>query len=58
MEKFIYVIGDTAADMMLDLGYQLLKKNESTCVYVFLNKEQQVFEHNDIPCVLSNVLTF
>ena len=58
MNEFIYVVGTDARDKMLSRGYQLLKSNENSDVYVFLNNDTENFAQLDIPCVFSSMLTF
>lgn len=58
MNEFIYVVGTDARDKMISRGYQLLKSNENSDVYVFLNNNTENFAQLDIPCVFSSMLTF
>ena len=58
MNEFIYVVGTDARDKMISLGYQLLKSNENSDVYVFLNNDTENFAQLDIPCMFSSMLTF
>jgi hypothetical protein len=58
MNEFIYVVGTDARDKMISRGYQLLKSNENSDVYVFLNNDTENFAQLDIPCVFSSMLTF
>lgn len=58
MNEFIYVVGIDARDKMISRGYQLLKSNENSDVYVFLNNNTENFAQLDIPCVFSSMLTF
>lgn len=58
MNEFIYVVGTDARDKMISRGYQLLKPNENSDVYVFLNNDTENFAQLDIPCVFSSMLTF
>ena len=43
-------------DYLITHGYNLLKDNGT--VWVFENKSQQQFDTLDIPCVVSDTLTF
>ena len=53
---FIYVMDKDSRDYLLARGYELLKHNGS--VWVFVNKSEICFDTADIPCVVSDVLTF
>lgn len=55
---FIYVFTQKDRDVLLAMGYQLLKENDSGTVFVFLQREEMTFELNEIPHVCTNVLTF
>lgn len=55
---FIYVMDTESRDLLLKHGYKLLKENEQQTVWVFKNKDDQQFDSFDIPCVVSDVLTF
>lgn len=58
---FIYVMDIKSKELLEKLGYELLKTNgnngEAT-VWVFANKDEQQFDSLDIPCVVSDTLTF
>lgn len=57
---FIYVDSEAARDYLLEQGYELLKYNERGPIWVFTNKSEVSFEEVDVdvPCVVSDVLTF
>ena len=55
---FIYVMDVESKDKLLQLGYTLLKDNGNGSIWVFVNKEGQQFDSLDVPCVVSDVLTF
>lgn len=55
---FIYVMDTESRDTLLKLGYELLKGNNTGTVWVFVNKTEQQFDVIDVPCVVSDVLTF
>lgn len=43
------------------LGYSLLKDNgngKQATIWVFANKEDRQFDDLDVPCVVSDILTF
>ena len=44
--------------ILLNLGFELLKENDKKTVWVFVNKPDQTFDVVDVPCVVSDVLTF
>ena len=45
-------------DRLISLGYEFLKKNAKNNVWVFVNKADQSFDMPNIPCVISDILTF
>lgn len=55
---FLYVMDTESRDKLLNLGFELLKENGKKTVWVFLNKSNQTFDMVDVPCVISNILTF
>lgn len=55
---FIYVMDTESRDMLADRGFELLKANDKQTVWVFVNKSELTFDMTDIPCVVSDVLTF
>lgn len=55
---FIYVMDTQSRDTLLKLGYELLKTNVAKTLWVFVNKTEQQFDCIDVPCVVSDVLTF
>lgn len=58
MNRFIYVRGGKARDMLLAEHYTLLKRDEKNNIYVFENKPDKHFDFIDIDYVLSDTLTF
>jgi len=57
-ENFIYVFSEDARERLLQMQYQLLKRDERNHVYVFVNKTNQNFECDGVDFILSNTLTF
>lgn len=55
---FIYVMDTKSRDFLLKHGYELLKENKQRNIWVFKNKDDQNFDNFDIPCVVSDTLTF
>lgn len=55
---FLYVMDTESRDKLLNLGFELLKENDKKTVWVFVNKSDQTFDVVDVPCVVSDVLTF
>lgn len=57
---FIYVMDADSKCILENLGYTLLKKNdlENGTVWVFVNNGDWKFENLEVPCVVSDVLTF
>ncbi|MBR4021271.1 MAG: hypothetical protein IKI94_01530 [Ruminococcus sp.] len=57
---FIYVMDIESRDYLIAHGYNLLKDNGNSegTVWVFANKEDCQFDTLDIPCVVSDTLTF
>ena len=53
---FIYVMDEVSRDALIARGYELIKDNGE--VWVFINKKEFEFSNNDIPCVVSDMLTF
>lgn len=58
MDRFIYVFSDEARDMLLNRQYELLKSDESSHIYAFVNKNDQNFACDGVPYALSDTLTF
>lgn len=58
MENFIYVFTKNDRDKLLSLGFTMLKSDNDTDTYVFINDGQQKFSTTDIKFALSNTLTF
>ena len=56
--KFIYVFDAATRDKLLEIGYQLLKTDESQKIYIFENKDELNFASGDFSFVLSDTLTF
>ena len=48
MERFIYVIGEDARDRLVNMGYHLLREDETKHIYVFLSQDNQNFSCADI----------
>ena len=55
---FLYVMDTESRDQLLSLGFELLKENDKKTVWVFVNKPDQTFDVVNVPCVVSDVLTF
>lgn len=55
---FLYVMDIESRDKLLNSGFELLKENDKKTVWVFVNKTGQTFDTVDVPCVVSDVLTF
>lgn len=55
---FLYVMDVESRDKLLHLGFELLKENDKKTVWVFVNKPDQTFDSVDVPCVVSDVITF
>lgn len=58
MDSFIYVFTKSDRDRLLSLGFTILKANENTDIYVFVNDGQQKFTVDDMRFALSDTLTF
>ena len=58
MDNFIYVFTKSDRDRSLSLGFTILKVDESTDIYVFVNNGQQKFTVDDMKFALSDTLTF
>lgn len=58
MEKFIYVFNIEDKEVLLGLGYNLLKEDMDKDIYIFLNKETLTFDKTTVRYALSNMLTF
>lgn len=58
MDNFIYVFTESDRDRLLSLGFTILKADESTDIYVFVNNGQQKFTVDDMKFALSDTLTF
>lgn len=55
---FIYVMDTKSRDILQNLGFELLKENSAKTMWVFVNKQELNFDSLDIPCVVSDTLTF
>lgn len=55
---FLYVMDTESRDKLLKLGFELLKENDKKTIWVFVNNKEQTFDVVDVPCVVSDVLTF
>lgn len=55
---FLYVMDTEIRDKLINLGYELLKSNPTKTVWVFVNNQTLSFDALDIPCVVSDTLTF
>lgn len=58
---FIYVMDIKSKELLEELGYTFLKDNgrkDDATVWVFANKEDHQFDSLDVPCVVSDTLTF
>ena len=58
MDSFIYVFTKSDRDRLLSLGFTILKADENTDIYVFVNDGQQKFTVDDMRFALSDTLTF
>lgn len=55
---FVYVMDIVHRDKLLQMGYQLVKADESNGVWCFENKQDTLMFELDFPCVVSDILTF
>ena len=55
---FIYVMDEESRDELLKHGFELLKTHQNGSIWVFANKADRQFDALDVPCVVSDVLTF
>ncbi len=55
---FIYVTDKKSKDKLVKLGYELLKGNDKTGVWVFKNRTDKQFDSSEISYVVSDTLTF
>lgn len=55
---FIYVMDKRSKNALIKRGYSLLKEDSRNHVWVFANKADAQFDDLDIPCVISDTLTF
>lgn len=56
--KFVYVFSVQDKELLLSLGYHLIKSDDRLDIYVFDNSGVVCFSDSDIECVLTNTLTF
>ena len=56
--RFIYVMNPSDKEKLELLGYELLKCDDNNSVFVFENKNALNFSLDDVPHILSDVLTF
>ena len=57
--KFIYVFTESDRDFLSALGYELLKQCHDKPIWVFVNKEDEMFStFSTCSYVLSDTLTF
>lgn len=45
-------------DKLQSLGFELLKEDDTKSIWVFVNKQELNFDSIDVPCVVSDTLTF
>lgn len=55
---FLYVMDTESRDKLLALGFELLKTNTQNTIWVFVNKQELAFDSLEVPCVVSDTLTF
>lgn len=55
---FLYVMDAESRDKLLTLGFELLKANPQNTIWVFVNKQELAFDSVEVPCVVSDTLTF
>lgn len=58
MEKFLYVFSQEDKLKLQEAGFAILKEDEASNVYVFLNQPCLTFSLADSTFVKSNTLTF
>ena len=58
MPGFIYVFNTEARDKLLALEYKLLKSDDASCTYVFVNNGRQDYAFANVSYILSDTLTF
>lgn len=57
--KFIYVMDKKSAKLLKKKGYELLKEDKVSSIWIFANKEETMFELGfECQCVLSDVFIF
>lgn len=56
MAKFIYVFSEESYRRLLEMGYEPVTANGEKGIFVFLNREQQVFSTNDFQYAFSDTL--
>lgn len=58
---FVYVMDKESKEILEAQGYTLLKEkrvNGTPSMWVFVNKTEQQFDNINVPCVVSDTLTF
>ena len=59
---FIYVMDIESKECLEKMGYTLMKDNgtvnNEASVWVFANKEDCQFDNLEVPCIVSDTLTF
>lgn len=55
---FIHVFSTEDRDTLLARGYELIKSDDTNCVYTFNNNDQLKFSDLNIDFVLNNIMTF
>lgn len=55
---FIYVMDEESRDILTSRGFKLLKSNSVGTLWVFENQSDLQFDTLNIPCVVSDILTF
>lgn len=58
MYKFIYVFTKEMSDVLVTLGFSLVKSDEKNKIYIFENNPEKEFTFSKKDFVFSNTLTF
>lgn len=58
MSNFIYIFDEHTKDALLDMGFELLKRDDKSHIYVFVNENRENFSLANRDYVLSDTLTF
>lgn len=58
MHKFIYVFSRKDGEKLLELGYRLMKYDETQDVWIFLNDEHLDFAKSEMSYVMLDTLSF